>query len=171
MNVLLSEPLHGERQDVSFSFWSEGAQSLGLADDIFAVTAFCADEAVGGLTRAEISLVSRNGEIDLSALIDRKATLTIHHKYLEAPRHFSGVVASIARGDEGHHRTAYHVVLLPALHRLDHGSDSRIFQNVSVPDIIRTVLKECGVEDVKWQLSGKHLAREFCVQYRETHLA
>ncbi|PYE84173.1 hypothetical protein C7477_1611, partial [Phyllobacterium leguminum] len=34
-----------------------------------------------------------------------------------------------------------------------------------------TVLKECGVEDVKWQLSGKHLAREFCVQYRETHLA
>ncbi|PYE84181.1 contractile injection system protein, VgrG/Pvc8 family, partial [Phyllobacterium leguminum] len=34
---------------------------------------------------------------------------------------------------------------MPMLHRLDHGSDSRIFQNVSVPDIIRTVLKECGV--------------------------
>ncbi|WP_275078568.1 hypothetical protein [Pseudovibrio sp. WM33] len=38
------------------------------------------------------------------------------------------MIAEIARGNEGHHRTSYSLTLLPSLHRLAHGSDCRIFQ-------------------------------------------
>jgi|GEM_PF-3234678 len=61
--------------------------------------------------------------------------------------------------------------MLPALARLNHGLDCRIFQNTSVPDIVRTVFAEHGIEDGEWRLSGEHELREYCTQYRETHLA
>jgi len=185
----------GEAQDVAFSFWAAGladaaggdsgageiaAAVAGLGDlgaqigEILSpsllVSAFGVDEAIFGQTRVEVMLVSKRPDIDLEALIDMPATLTVHHKYLPQLRHFSGIVVEAERGDSGHHRTAYRVVLLPSLARLDHGSDCRIFQNVSVPDIVRTVFSEHGIEDVEWRLSGEHDTREYCTQYRETHL-
>jgi len=40
-----------------------------------------------------------------------------------------------------------------------------------VPDIVKIVFEEHGIEDVDWQLVQEHLPREFLVCYRETHLA
>ncbi|WP_063301442.1 type VI secretion system tip protein TssI/VgrG, partial [Pseudovibrio sp. WM33] len=39
------------------------------------------------------------------------------------------------------------------------------------PEIVKILLKEHGVEDVKWDLTDTHAAREYCVQYRESHLS
>lgn len=183
-----SVPVLGQAQDVAFSFWAAGAQ--GAAENSAAedeagggaaptssvpapllVSAFSVDEAIFGMTRIEVMLVSSQADIDLESLIDAPATLTIHHKYLADLRHFSGIVVEAERGISGHHRTSYRVVLLPTLARLDHGSDCRIFQNISVPDIVRTLFAEHGIEDVAWRLSNTHQPREYCTQYRETHLA
>ncbi len=40
-----------------------------------------------------------------------------------------------------------------------------------MPEIVKILLKEHGVEDVKWDLTEPHEAREYCVQYRESHLS
>ncbi|MCB5205259.1 type VI secretion system tip protein VgrG, partial [Neorhizobium sp. T786] len=155
-----------QSHDVAFSFWVKDVPESALV-----VTAFAAEEAMSGLTRTEVMLVSRDAAIDLNAMLDTPATLTIHHKYLETPRHFSGVVVEAERGDSGHHRTAYKVTLLPVLYRLDIQSDSRIFQGQSVPDIAKAVFAENGIENIQWELTAEHLTREYCTQYRESHLA
>jgi type VI secretion system secreted protein VgrG len=48
--------------------------------------------------------------------------------------------------------------------------NSRIFQNLSVPDIVEKVLKE-GSVDFKNEAVGPFKKREYCVQYRESDLA
>jgi len=156
----------GQKQDIAFSFFVEGVDEGQLL-----VARFGVEETLSGLSRIEVELVSKHGFIELDALLDQAATLTIHHKYLSELRHFSGIIVEAERGDSGHHRTSYRVVMMPALERLEHGSDCRIFQEHSVPEIVALVLKEHGIEDVEWQLVSEHGVREFLVCYRETHLA
>ncbi len=166
MTVMPVIPMLAQKHDIAFTLWVAGQDENKLL-----VTAFEADEKLNGLTRIDVALTSTDADIDLTKLIDRPATLTIHHKLLAAPRHFSGVVAAVSRGDSGHHRTAYQLTILPALHRLGHVSDSRIFQQQPVPDIVKTILAEHGIDNVHWRLHGNHVAREYCVAYRETLLA
>ena len=49
-------------------------------------------------------------------------------------------------------------------------TDCRIFQAKTVPEIVKAVLSESGVTDVRDALTGTYAAREYCVQYRESHL-
>ncbi|MGH0004852.1 type VI secretion system tip protein TssI/VgrG [Pseudovibrio ascidiaceicola] len=165
MNAIVQIPQLFQQQDLAFTFAAPAQPEAGLL-----VTGFSATERLNGLTQIQIELASPDNALDLHSLLDTPATLTIHHKY-EGLRHLSGVIAEIARGNEGHHRTSYSLTLLPSLHRLAHGSDCRIFQKKSVPEIVKILLKEHGVEDVKWDLTEPHEAREYCVQYRESHLS
>ncbi|KZK94485.1 MULTISPECIES: type VI secretion system tip protein VgrG [unclassified Pseudovibrio] len=165
MNAIVQIPQLFQEQDLAFTFAAPAQPNVELL-----VTGFSATERLNGLTQIQIELASHDNALDLHSLLDTPASLTIHHKY-EGLRHLSGVVAEIARGNEGHHRTSYSLTLLPSLHRLAHGSDCRIFQKKSVPEIVKILLKEHGVEDVKWDLTDTHAAREYCVQYRESHLS
>lgn len=166
MNAILQMPVLEQDQDIAFTYWMKN-----VAENEFVVTAFAVDEAIFGMTRIEVMLASKNDAIDLQSLIDTAGTLTVHHKYIETLRHFSGIVVEAERGDRGHHRTAYRLILMPSLYRLDQGSDCRIFQQKSVPDIVKELFSEYKIENVVWNLNSQHLAREYCVQYRESHLA
>ncbi|MGH0004677.1 type VI secretion system tip protein VgrG [Pseudovibrio ascidiaceicola] len=165
MNAIVQIPVLLQEQDLAFTFASPAQPNAELL-----VTGFSATERLNGLTQIQIELASYDNALDLHSLLDTPATLTIHHKY-EGVRHLSGVIAEIARGNEGHHRTSYLLTLLPSLHRLAHGSDCRIFQKKSVPEIVKILLKEHGIEDVKWDLTDIYATREYCVQYRESHLS
>lgn len=165
-DAILALPLHLQKQDIAFTFWCRG-EPKGELD----VTHFGADERISGLSCVHLTLASRNSAIDLNALLDTSATLTVHHKYLGALRHFSGIVVEAERLDSGHHRTGYQLTLLPVLYRLDIRSDCRVFQNMSVPQIAQTILDENQIQNVEWKLSDQHLVREYCVCYRETLLA
>lgn len=57
--------------------------------------------------------------------------------------------------------------LRPWLWQLTRRIDSRIFQNMTVENIIKKVF-ENYTGDVVWELSGTYAARVYCVQYRET---
>ncbi|SER89369.1 type VI secretion system secreted protein VgrG, partial [Pseudovibrio axinellae] len=163
MNVISQLPVLAQKDDLAFAFYSPEVEEGDLLVEDFSVS-----EQVFELTRIEASLISMRSDIDLQALIDTPATITVLHKYAGI-RHFSGVIHRARRRNQGHHRTCYEVTILPSLHRLDHGSDCRIFQQKSAPDIIKETLKRYGIENVKWRLTGEHNVREYCVQYRETH--
>lgn len=89
-----------QAQDIAFSFYTKEC------DDLF-VSAFAIEETIFGMTRIEVKLVSDSAKVDLAALMDEPATLTVHHRYLDTLRHFSGIVAETESGDTGHHKTAY----------------------------------------------------------------
>lgn len=161
----ITQPLSDLDRDFTLAFTADGLPGADLA-----VTGFRLDEAISSLFRAEIALASPDPGLDLTALLDKPARLTVLDRY-GPPRHVHGVVALAERGDTGAHHTAYRVLLMPALHRLRFGADCRIFQTKSVPEIVEAMLKDNGVTAYRFALTEQHPAREYCVQYRETHLA
>ena len=64
--------------------------------------------------------------------------------------------------------TTYYIEMHPWFWEMTLMSDSRIFQNKSVPDIIKALFQEFGYTDFKDKLHGTYKERIYCVQYQET---
>jgi len=150
-------------QDIAFSF-------KGNIGD-FVVVSFSVTDTINAPFEIQVELASHSDSVDLHALLDEPATLGIHHKYDENIRYFNGTVTEAVRGDSGSRWTFYSVTLRPSIHRLMHGSDCRIWQNKTVPDIVKEVFSDYNITEVDWKTEGNHLPREYCTQYRENHLA
>jgi type VI secretion system secreted protein VgrG len=80
-------------------------------------------------------------------------------------RYWSGICSQFSEIGRDVVFTHYSLDMVPQLWLLTRRAQSRIFQNLSVPDILRKVL--AGL-DVTWELQGAFHARDYCVQYRET---
>jgi type VI secretion system secreted protein VgrG len=63
----------------------------------------------------------------------------------------------------------HRVRLVPQLRLLAHTRTSRIFQDLSVPDIVRAVLRDAAIP-CSWKTSRPYPSRVYCVQYRESSL-
>jgi type VI secretion system secreted protein VgrG len=63
----------------------------------------------------------------------------------------------------------FHFQIRPLFWMLKHSRYHRIFQEQSAIDIIQTIFRENGLSDFKIQASGGTQAREYCVQYGESH--
>ncbi|MFY0571315.1 type VI secretion system Vgr family protein [Archangium lansingense] len=85
-------------------------------------------------------------------------------------RHVHGWVRAVDTLSQQGGRWRYQASVVPRAWWLTRVKRSRIFQGKTVPQIVKAVLEEGGVE-VKLSLSGSHEAREYCTQYRETDFA
>jgi len=137
------------------------------------VSRFEALEAVSDLFQVELALTSEDKEITFADVVGKPALLTLETDGAE-PRHIHGMVSRFRRAEEGKKWTVYEATLVPKHWRLRHRHDSRIFQELAVPDIIEKVLKGVGLSsgtDYRLSLTGSYSAREYCVQYRESDFA
>src|SRR5205807_2866765 len=80
-------------------------------------------------------------------------------------RYINGICNRVSQGARDEEFTEYRVDIVPQFWLLTRRAQSRIFQHLSVPDILKKVLE--GLE-VTWELQGAFQARDYCVQYRET---
>jgi type VI secretion system secreted protein VgrG len=106
-----------------------------------------------------------------SELTGETATLTIRGGD-GSRRVIHGIVASL-RAEvprEGDEPGGYRVKLVPRLWTLGLSKNMRIFQDLSVPDIVETILAQGQIER-RWQLSRTYAARTYCVQYQEADLS
>ena len=140
---------------------------LGSVTADVRVKGFRLEEGLSSIPRCEVELVSKWSNLSFDDVMDQAGSLTIVDR-VGGSRVFCGLVSGFAQGDTGHHWTAYRATLEPALHRLQYRSDSRIFQQKSVQDILSEVLNEACVPDHRFTLTQTRPVREFCVQYRES---
>ncbi|WP_235040351.1 type VI secretion system Vgr family protein [Vreelandella profundi] len=138
--------------------------------DEVAVIDFTHRETLSQPFELALNLASRDGSLDAADLLDSEATLTIWQDG-EPLRRVHGIIAEFGRGDRGHRRTFYSLVLRPALWRLSLRQNSRIFQKTDPLTIINTLCDERGITDVAFAVNRDLPEREYCVQYRETDLA
>ncbi len=143
----------------------------GLSSPV-SVARFEGTEAVSELFQIEIMLTSDDKDIVIADVVGKNALLTIQPNEGE-PRHFHGIVSRFRHVEDGKKISVYHATLVPTFWRLRHRHDSRIFQEMTVPDILEKVLQGAGLSgsDYRLSLSGSHPAREYCVQYRESDFA
>jgi len=139
-----------------------------LGKDKLVLTRFDATEGLSELFEYRIEAISEEEDIPFDGAIGQNCSLTL--KSYGSERHFNGVLVEAQwLGMKGVYY-AYRLVLRPQLWLLSRTADCRIFSNKKAPDIIREVLNDFGVDN-KFALQGSFPELEYCVQYRETHLA
>ncbi len=87
---------------------------------------------------------------------------------------YGGIVSSVRAGPPHAGWVPASIVVEPALAALGHGRDSRIFQELTVPEVLHevlsTALQPFGRE-VRVETQRDYPAREYTVQYQESDLA
>ncbi len=83
-------------------------------------------------------------------------------------RYFHGIAARCSQSSGTGQFAGYRVTLRPWLWLLSRTSDCRIFQNKTVPDIVKQVFRDLGFSDFEDALTRSYREWEYCVQYRET---
>ena len=133
----------------------------------FAVVRVAGSEGMSELFAFTLTLTSEDGAIVFDDVVGRDALLTIGVG--EERRFVHGIVRRFEQMDEGRNVTAYELQLVPRAWRLLHRHDSRIFQELTYPKIIETVLQAAGItsKQFRMNLAGNYRTREYCVQYRE----
>ena len=139
-----------------------------LATDKLLFHQMVAYEGVSRLFDYDLTVLSEDENIVLTALLGEQA-----HVELELPndatRYFSGYVTRFSfLGFHGNF-SKYAVKLRPWLWFLSRARNNRIFQEQTVPDIIKQVFADHGfTQDIEDKLTETYDQRLFCVQYRES---
>jgi type VI secretion system secreted protein VgrG len=102
------------------------------------VVRFTASERLSGLYEVHVELAGP--EMDLSGMVDTNMTLEIAG--LETPRFMSGICASFEYVGHTRDFQLYEARIVPWLWRLQHRRTSRIFQEMTTPDIVKKVLTD-----------------------------
>ncbi|MGV2864721.1 type VI secretion system Vgr family protein [Achromobacter sp. AGC39] len=150
-----------------FTFQPVKARAIGVAFD---VVEFTLDEALSETYRLTLWLSSTESDMDIGAMLDEAALFTIWHG-AQAARHVHGIVTEFEQAATGFRRTRYRAVVEPSLARAALCSDWRIYQHLSVPEIMADVIKRQGITDYEQISTFEHLPREYCVQAGDTDLA
>ncbi len=140
----------------------------GIEHD-FKVLEFQGREAISQPYRFDLELVSERPDLDLESLLHRPAFLA----FAPGGSGIHGLVHQAAQGESGQRLTRYRLMLVPQLAYLAHCTNQRIFQHLSVPQIVAQVLEEHGIQAdaYRFQLGPViYPEREYCVQYDETDL-
>jgi len=142
--------------------------STDLGDELV-FARMTASEHLGRLFSYQLQLLSQNAQVDLRKLLGTSMTVKIDTGTYT--RYFNGIVCEAGQTgfeviDKLRYAT-YDIVLVPKPWLLTRKVDCRIYNNLSVPDIIRSVLNDIGYADIKVDLSGSYSPRDYCVQYRE----
>jgi type VI secretion system secreted protein VgrG len=126
-----------------------------------------AREELGRLSEFEIDLLSDRNDIDPDKILGKNVTVN-----LELPqnkvRYFNGFVTRFAQPGTFGRYNQYHASVRPWLWFLTRTANCRIFQGMTVPDIVKKIFDDHSVTDVKFEVTGSYRTREYCVQYRET---
>ncbi len=128
--------------------------------------------ATAGLSALEdlqLGALSEKADIKPTALLGKTVTVTVKLGD-DAKRHFHGYVTRFALvGHQGRHYQ-YRASVRPWLWFLSRTSDCRIFQDMTVPDIVRKVFDDHKVANFEFKLFRSYRKWTYCVQYRESDL-
>lgn len=124
-------------------------------------------EELGRPFQYDIELLSEKDDVKPSALLGKLMTVNVELRSGEL-RYFQGHVSRFARAGWNHRHVVHRATLRPWLWLLTRVVNCRIFQNMTVPDVLKKVFREYGFAHFEDQLIGSYPVREYVVQYRES---
>lgn len=137
-----------------------------LGKDVLLLTRIKGHETISRLFHFDLEmLASAKAEVKFEKILGQAVTIRIDLTNGDK-RYFNGIVTKFSqagRSDRGFGR--FRAEVSPSLWTLTKKIRSRIFQHLSVPEILHQVL--VGFE-VSYRLVGTYPARDYCVQYRES---
>jgi type VI secretion system secreted protein VgrG len=131
----------------------------------FKVLGFDGVEAISDLYAIRVELVSEHPDFELESLLSQPAFLQFGHN----GEGLHGRIEDVFVGEAGKRLTRYHLTLVPALHYLQFSHNQRIFQHLTVPQIIAQVFNGHGIQADAFTFHvSTSPEREYCTQYGES---
>ena len=138
--------------------------------DALEVAGFSGEEAISQPFLFHVDLTSVSASIDFTQIVGKPVAVKLSLPDGEA-QYLNGIVTSFGQGGQNERGAAtYYARVEPWLALLRMNVNYRIFQNLTVPQIIDQSFTNLGLTDYKNSLTGTYEAREYCVQYGETTL-
>src|SRR5919198_2545377 len=138
-----------------------------LGEDVLLLQGFTGSEGISRLFSFDLNLLAETSSIAFNKIVGQRVTIRIDLAD-ESKRYINGFISRFAQSGSDRRFTHYQAEMVPWLWFLTRTADCRIFQNMTVPDIITKIFKDLGFTDFKNMLEGTFEPREYCVQYRET---
>jgi len=155
----------------NLELWFEGGE------DSLSVRRFTIRERISELFCLELLARSPNENIDLEAIVGRAASLRLESGYANVTggnRYWTGICNAMAQvqGEQSGGGTkiesTYSLRIVPRLWLLTQRTNYRIFQHISIPDIIDQLLAPWSIE-LDWHIDrGAYPKLEYKVQYGES---
>lgn len=144
-----------------------------LGEDVLIPISLSAHEFISQPFLFDVNAISQQGRIDADSILYQPACVILQAEG-EPIRHFHGIVRSITaegstRGetDAGDYEK-YHLTLVPRLWFLSQTVDCRVYQKLTVVDILRKMFTDANLTDVTFPHPGAQ--REYTVQFNESDL-
>lgn len=141
--------------------------STPLGEDVLYLDKFLGREEISRLFRFDAGMFSEDREIVFDDIVGHPISISVSRPGA-GPRFFHGYVSQFEHVLDLENVAYYRAVVVPWLWFLTRTSNCRIFQGMTVPDIVREVVRHHGFSDVEMRLSETYPELEYCTQYRET---
>ena len=138
-----------------------------LGEDVLLFHGMHLREELGRLGECQIDLLSARGDINLDEILGKNVTVKLALQE-EGFRYFNGYVTRFSAGGTYGRYHRYVAEMRPWLWFLTRTADCRIFQQMTVPDILKAVFADEPTNDFKLELTNSYRPWTYCVQYRET---
>ncbi len=145
-----------------------------LGEDFLLLQEFSASETISELFSFQLKLVHEETAegliptvVDPKKMLGQPVSIKVNMPD-KTSRFFNGVVSHWRQGNRDPRFTFYNAIVVPQIWILTQKSQSRIFQRLTVPQILKKVFAGFNV---KYEMIGNFNRREYCVQYQETDFA
>jgi type VI secretion system secreted protein VgrG len=138
-----------------------------LGADVLLFHGMSAREELSRLFEYQLDLLSLKPDINVDDILGKNVTVRMALPD-DNTRYFSGFVTRFSQGARYGRYTRYFAIVRPWLWFLTRTTDCRIFQEMTVPEIVKQVFADHPIADFKFELTGTYKKWTYCVQYRET---
>jgi type VI secretion system secreted protein VgrG len=159
--ALLDDPKVSQQQH--FLRWE------GDIADALLLVALEGSESLSSPFQYQLRSLTRQRESDVARWHGASVSCRIGGGSHALPHRFlHGVVTRIHYSQRTSQEAECILTLEPSLALLKMGRMMRIWQNISVPELVQTLLHKLGISKLDLQLRNNYPKREYCIQYRES---
>jgi type VI secretion system secreted protein VgrG len=126
-----------------------------------------ASAGLSELGQTQLTLLSPKSDLKPDDLLGKPVTVKVQMRG-EATRYFHGYVTRFGMGTHRGRYFTYQATVNPWLWFLTRTADCRIFQELSVPDIVKKVFEDHSLANFEFKLFRNYRKWVYCVQYRES---
>jgi type VI secretion system secreted protein VgrG len=148
------------------------AIETALGTDVLLLTSLDGVETVSREFVYTIEMLTLATDREVRSLIGKPVTLWLRNNSEAERRPLHGHVRHLTRiAIDSRGYRLWRAEVVPWLWFLTQNVDCRIYQHLSIPEIVRSVFDEHGLTDYELRLHRQYPKLEFCVQYRESTFA
>jgi type VI secretion system secreted protein VgrG len=141
-----------------------------LGENKLLLSGFTGEEGLNKLFHFDLELLSDNTTtVDFDKLIGQKVSFGVQGTDLrQDARDLHGIVTEFSQGKRDFNFTEFKMTIVPEVWKLTRKFRSRIFQHITIPDLLKQLL--AGF-DVAYELQGTYEPRQYITQYQESDFA